>query len=89
MRLTNKWREDLKSYNFISILDRCRRIIRDESPGHNILRYLLYNMNNVIIKNQHDSLQNKNLSNSKQKWPRQEERTIKEPTLYRCGNRLS
>lgn len=61
-KITNKWREDLKSYNFISILDRCRRIIRDESPGHNILRYLLYNMNNVIIKNQHDSLQNKNLS---------------------------
>ena len=32
------------------------------------------------------ALNNKRISNSKQKWPRQEERTIKEPTLYRCSN---
>ena len=62
-RITNEWKANLKSYAFIPALDRCRNIIRSGQPGQNILRYLLYNMNNVIIKNQRGSNQNRNLSN--------------------------
>ena len=40
---------------FIPFLNRCREIIRSKSSGQNILRYLLYNMNNIIIKNQYSS----------------------------------
>lgn len=62
-RITAEWKANLKSYTFIPVLDRCRNIIRSELPGQNVLRYLLYNMNNVIIKNQRGSDQNRNLSN--------------------------
>lgn len=33
-------------------LDRCRGIIIDDKPGSNVLRYLLHNMNNRVIKSQ-------------------------------------
>lgn len=62
-RITAEWKANLKSYAFIPVLDRCRNIIRSELPGQNVLRYLLYNMNNVIIKNQRGGDQNRNLSN--------------------------
>lgn len=62
-RLMNEWQSNLKSSTFIPVLNHCRRIIRRKRPGQNILRYLLYNMNNVIIKNQRGSSQNQNLSN--------------------------
>lgn len=61
-KLINKWQESLKSYSFISILNECRNIIQNQRPGHNILRYLLFHMNNVIIKNQRGFIQNSNLS---------------------------
>nr|DAS34358.1 MAG TPA: ATP dependent DNA helicase [Caudoviricetes sp.] len=54
-KLTDAWKGKLKSYSFIPVLDHCREIIRGKSSGQNILRYLLYNMNNVIIKNQYSS----------------------------------
>jgi energy-coupling factor transporter ATP-binding protein EcfA2 len=54
-KLTDAWKENLKSSNFISVLDRCREIIQGKRSGQNVLRYLLYNMNNVIIKNQYSS----------------------------------
>lgn len=62
-RITTEWKNNLKSYSFIPVLDYCRRIIRSESPGQNVMRYLLYNMNNVVIRNQRGSIQNRNLSN--------------------------
>lgn len=62
-RITTEWKNNLKSYSFIPVLDYCRRIIRSESPGQNVMRYLLYNMNNVVIRNQRGSVQNRNLSN--------------------------
>lgn len=42
----------INSNNFIDILDRCRQIIRNNQNGCNIISYLLYNLNNKIIKNQ-------------------------------------
>lgn len=52
-RITLKWKNNLKSTVFIPILDECRKLIRKGRSGQNVLRYLLYNMNNVIIKGQY------------------------------------
>lgn len=52
-RLTLEWKNNLKSTAFIPILDECRKLIRKGRSGQNVLRYLLYNMNNVIIKGQY------------------------------------
>lgn len=52
-KLTLEWKNNLKSMVFISILDYCRDLIRNGRNGKNVLRYLLYNMNNVIIKDQY------------------------------------
>ena len=62
-RKTQEWKEKLKSSSFIPVLDYCRRLIRSECSGQNILRYLLYTMNNVIIKNQRSGVKNGSLSN--------------------------
>ncbi|XQY92146.1 ATP-dependent DNA helicase [Metabacillus sp. HB246100] len=47
---------------FFEDLERCRAIMNENRAGKNLLRYLLYHMNNKIIKNQHHSLANNNLS---------------------------
>ena len=52
-----------KVINFVNTLDICREIINNGKNGKNILRYLLFIMNNTIIKNQYEELQNKRLSN--------------------------
>ncbi|EEH02384.1 putative helicase [Ureaplasma urealyticum serovar 2 str. ATCC 27814] len=52
-----------KVTNFFNVLDTCRRIINSDSNGKNILRYLLFTMNNTIIKNQYESVANSRLSN--------------------------
>ena len=54
-RITLEWKKNLKSTVFIPILDYCRNLIRNGRKGQNVLRYLLYNMNNVIIKSQYSS----------------------------------
>ena len=54
-RITLEWKNNLKSPVFIPILDYCRNLIRNGRKGQNVLRYLLYNMNNVIIKSQYSS----------------------------------
>lgn len=38
--------------SIVSVLDKCRDVSRRNAPGKNILRYLLYRMNNVIIRDQ-------------------------------------
>lgn len=52
-KITLEWKNSLKSTVFIPILDYCRELIRNGHNGKNVLRYLLYNMNNVIIKDQY------------------------------------
>lgn len=54
-KITLEWKNSLNSSVFIPILDYCRNLIRSGRNGQNVLRYLLYNMNNVIIKNQYSS----------------------------------
>lgn len=41
-----------KTNRFISILERCRNLSNQVKPGTNIIRYLLYKLNNKIIKKQ-------------------------------------
>jgi len=51
-----------KTNHFFTLLDRCRDIIINNRPGSNILRYLLYHMNNKIVAEQIDD-ENRHLSN--------------------------
>lgn len=41
--------------DIMTVLDKCRLISQDKMPGHNIIRYLLYRMNNTIIKKQYNN----------------------------------
>lgn len=43
-----------KNTSLFDIFNSCRTIIKEGRPGANVLRYLLYTMNNVIIKSQID-----------------------------------
>lgn len=61
--LTAQWRQQLQSSKFIDILDQCRGLIRNGSPGQNLIRYLLFNMNNAVIKDQREYAPNSKLSN--------------------------
>lgn len=47
---------------FFEDLERCRAIMNANGTGKNLLRYLLYHMNNKVIKYQHQNLANNNLS---------------------------
>lgn len=49
-----------KAIVFFDDLERCREIIKANSAGSNLLRYLLYH--NKVIKNQQESHANDNLS---------------------------
>ena len=42
-----------KSRTIFDLLDKCREYIRGKSKGSNVLKYLLYTMNNRIIKKQY------------------------------------
>lgn len=55
--------EKATTSRILDLLDQCRGLIQKKSPGSNILRYLLYNLNNRIIKEQHDPRNNYKLSN--------------------------
>ena len=60
--LTNDWKSRLRTSIFIDVLDHCRALIRGGCAGQNILRYLLFNMNNGLIKGQRDGSANPKLS---------------------------
>ncbi len=51
-----------KVINFFNVLDTCREIIKSGKGGKNILRYLLFIMNNTVIKSQYESSKNIKLS---------------------------
>jgi energy-coupling factor transporter ATP-binding protein EcfA2 len=42
-------RFNAKANHIFDLLDKAREIIRDNRPGHNVLRYLLYHLNNKVI----------------------------------------
>lgn len=43
---------EVKVSNLFNILDKCRDIIKRNASGSNVIKYLLYKLNNKIIKNQ-------------------------------------
>lgn len=47
---------------FFDDLEKCRDIIKSDKPGSNLLRYLLYQMNNKLIKAQFNNVSNDKLS---------------------------
>lgn len=55
-------RQKTKRLTFLPVLDTCRKIIHENRAGKNILRYLLFTMNNTVIKNQSGKVKNINLS---------------------------
>lgn len=54
---------NIKSTKIFKMLDQCRKIIVDNDPGANVLRYLLYKMNNRVIRQQYSREQCHYLSN--------------------------
>lgn len=74
--MEEEYYEKIKNYfnnivttNYIfGLIDDARNIIKKNLNGTNILRYLLYNLNNVIIKKQYKDEQNEMLSNLYLKW---------------------
>ena len=51
-----------KAVVFFNDLEHCRLLMKANGVGSNLLRYLLYHMNNKVIKNQQQSYTNDNLS---------------------------
>lgn len=49
--------------HFFDVLEKSRKIIKANHAGSNVLRYLLYNLNNGVIKDQLDDNSNDRLSN--------------------------
>lgn len=45
--------------HFFDVLERCRDIVHSSGAGSNILRYLLYHLNNKVIKDQWDGSNNR------------------------------
>lgn len=62
-RLTSDWRNQAGTEVFIHILDICRQLISEGGAGKNIIRYLLHNMDNAVIKKQWYNSQNSSISN--------------------------
>lgn len=57
-----------QAIKFIETLDDCRKLVRQKKSGCNVLRYLLYNMNNKIMKEQLQEDDNEKLSGLKLKY---------------------
>ncbi len=52
-----------KTTHIISILDKCRELIKNDSPGSNVLKFLMYRLNNKVIKRQYTRTPCEKLSN--------------------------
>lgn len=57
-----KIEQSKSSAHFFDVLEKCREIIKINGAGSNVLRYLLYHLNNKIIKDQRDTNKNDRLS---------------------------
>ena len=54
--LKKQLKPNSKAVHFFDCLDTCRKIIKENAPGSNILRYLLYHLTNRILKKQYKEL---------------------------------
>ncbi|NEN75041.1 AAA family ATPase [Pelistega sp. NLN82] len=64
----NKVLVNARTDHFIKLLDYCRELCSSKKDGSNIIKYLLYRMNNKVIKSQLNSTQCSKLSNLYLKW---------------------
>ena len=53
-QIMNKITQETKTANFLTILHKCREIVKNKSKGSNIIRYLLYRLNNKVLKLQYE-----------------------------------
>lgn len=56
-------RHEAKNTDISDLLTKCHELVKSKNEGHNVVRYLLYRMNNRIIRSQYDTKQCKGLSN--------------------------
>lgn len=47
--------ERVRTTNILPLLDKARALIKHKSPGFNVIKYLLFRLNNRIIKDQYDN----------------------------------
>uniref|UniRef100_UPI00404879DA ATP-dependent DNA helicase n=1 Tax=Aliarcobacter sp. TaxID=2321116 RepID=UPI00404879DA len=66
--IKNRITSELKLVNLFNILDKCRILIKNNLSGNNVVKYLLYKLNNKIIKSQYSFENCKYLSNLKLDW---------------------
>jgi DNA replication protein DnaC len=52
----NALKMKVKTTHFLDVLDECRNLIKNKKPGHNIIVYLLYRLDNKIIKKQYNPI---------------------------------
>jgi hypothetical protein len=62
-RIRSRATESSKTPRIFPALDKARTLVATEAPGANVLRYLMLEMNNRIIKLQQDHFPNRYLSN--------------------------
>ena len=67
-RFKNAVLKDAQATHFFDILDKSRELIKTNSPGSNIVRYLLYKLNNKILKSQYSNNACVRLSNLNLQW---------------------
>ena len=53
---------------FFEVLSECRALIKNNLAGSNVLRYLLYSLNNTVIKKQYENINNSYLSDLSLKY---------------------
>lgn len=61
--IKNQITQNAKSTRIFDILDKCREFIKENKPGSNVIRYLLYKLNNKVIKEQYFNRSCDRLSN--------------------------
>lgn len=62
LNIKQKMTIEVKVTNLFNILDKCRNLIKTNSPGSNVIKYLLYKLNNKVIKSQKSNMECKLLS---------------------------
>ncbi len=62
-RFRSKITQKAETSRILDLLNKSREFVKNNFPGSNILRYLLYNLNNRIIKEQYEEGGNFKLSN--------------------------
>lgn len=64
----NKITSQARNSHIFDVLDKCRALILSNKAGANVIRYLLYHLNNRIIKDQHRKQECSSLSGLKLRW---------------------